>query len=87
MPNPKPSGTMIRCSQCQYEGPAKTNNKLMFMGFMVLFFSGWVYTPLLVVALVYFGWLLARPSKFACPSCKSKDVVKLEDIGEPTKSG
>jgi|GEM_PF-4867888 len=87
MPNPSTSGRTIRCSQCNYEGPLKTNNKIAFMGFMGLFFAGWVWTPMLVAALVYLGWMLTRPNKITCPSCKSNEVVRLEDIGEQTKSG
>lgn len=87
MANQETSGRAIRCNQCQYEGPAKTNSKMIFMVFFGLFLAGVVYTPLIVGALGYLAWALTRPGKFTCPSCKSLEVVKLEDIGEHSKSG
>lgn len=81
------SGRAIRCSQCQYEGPAKTDNKMMFMIFLGLFLIGVVFTPALVASLAFLAWVLTRPGKFTCPSCKSTDVVKLEDLAEQSKSG
>jgi len=69
----------IRCNNCNYEGPAKTNSSTQFIIFFILLCSSVFLLPLIIVALVYMGFIVARPAKKTCPDCKSTDVRALSD--------
>jgi len=69
----------VHCNNCHYEGAAKTNSSTLFLIFFVLLCTSVFYLPLIIVALVYMGYVVAKPAKKSCPQCKSADVRDLTD--------
>jgi len=69
----------IHCNSCSYEGPAKTNSSTAFIIFFILLCSSVFFLPLIIVALIYMGIIVAKPAKKSCPECKSQDVRDLTD--------
>ncbi len=74
-----PTNNGIHCNSCNYEGIAKTNSSTLFLIFFVLLCSSVFLLPLIIVALVFMGYIVSRPAKKTCPECKSSDVRDLTD--------
>ena len=77
--NQATSNNGIHCNSCNYEGPAKTNSSTQFILFFILLCSSVFFLPLIIVALIYMGYIIARPAQKTCPQCKSTDVRELSD--------
>ncbi len=69
----------IHCNSCHYEGPGKTNSSTAFIIFMVILCASAYFLPFIIVALVYMGWLIARPVKYKCPKCNSENCIPLTE--------
>jgi len=69
----------IHCNNCNYEGAAKTNSSTLFLIFFVLLCASVFFLPLIILALVYMGYIVSKPAKKSCPDCKSKDIRDLTD--------
>ncbi len=65
---------LIHCNSCEYEGVGKSDSSVMFMALMALFATSVIFLPMIIVALIYLGWMLTKPVKYKCPKCKSSDI-------------
>jgi len=70
----------IHCNSCDYEGVGATNSQNTFLIFFLLLCTSVFFLPLIIVALVYMGWFVAKPVQKHCPKCKSKDVIGINKI-------
>lgn len=64
----------LKCTDCGFQGPVKTNNSLTFLIFVALICLSAYFLPLIVVALAYLVWILSRPASTPCPKCKSRNT-------------
>ncbi len=68
----------IHCHDCQYEGKSKATAAKEFVIFGVILLFSPIFLPLIIVALVYLGWIISKPIKRLCPACGSANAVSLD---------
>lgn len=75
---------LFRCDDCGYHGPSRVTGAMAFM-FMIglLIGSAW-FLPLIIVALGFMAWIITKPAKRYCPSCKSSSLTRIttEELAE-----
>jgi len=76
----------IHCNDCEYEGNARTNSSTIFLIFFGLLCTSVFFLPLIIVALVYMGFAIARPAKKSCPNCKSENIIELDAKSAQTQT-
>ena len=76
----------IHCNDCEYEGHARTNSSTIFLIFFGLLCTSVFFLPLIIVALVYMGFAIARPAKKSCPTCKSENIIELDAKSTQTQN-
>ena len=69
----------IHCNSCDYEGQGKTNSSTTFMIFLAMICASAYFLPLIIAALAYMAWIIARPAQRKCPKCGSQDYTPLTE--------
>jgi len=69
----------IHCNSCHFEGQGQTNSAKTFMIFMAMICASAYFLPLIIAALAYMVWIIARPADRKCPKCGSKDFTPLTE--------
>jgi hypothetical protein len=67
----------IKCLDCGFEAPYKSNNAMLFLIFIAMIFLSAYFLPLIIVALAYLVWIMSKPSQKVCPKCKSENVTDI----------
>ena len=70
----------IHCPNCDYDGKAEVlpSSYRELIGFLILFIASFFLWPLIFVIGILFFWIMLKPAKQICPTCKFETPIPIE---------